>query len=166
MANEFIFSDERDNTVWFNFIDYFEAQCHDYEDAGGDAFIAFWIPSDAGNGEGEVPTGPYDGLYTVFANLTDPDSLYVELWRKDQVVMNFTIDKALFIIEYILGSAMHPDPWTPLGERMSGTECHYEHAAIRLVAYLASVLQVSENDISNTRADWVFHTAEEVGNVE
>ena len=166
MSNEFIFSDERDNTVWFSFIEYFATQCQDYVAAGGDAFIAFWIPCDGCHLEGEDTTDPYCGLYTIFANLTDPDSLYIEMWLKDQVIMNFTIDKSLFVIEYILGSAMHPDPWTPLGQRMSGTESHYEHAAIRLVAYMASVLQISEVSISNTRADWVFHTAEEVGNVE
>jgi len=156
MTSEFIFSDERDNTAWFNFIDYFNKQCHDYVDAGGDSFIAFSIPCAECYVEDQDPGERYCALHTIFANLNDPEALYVELWRKDQVILNFTIDESLFVTEYILGSAMHPDPWTPLGERMSATECHFEHAAIRLVAYLASVLRVSAGSISQTYADWVF----------
>ena len=139
---------------WISFIKYFASQCHKYVEAEGKAFIGFWVPCACCSYEDGIALHPKTGKQLIFANLSEPDELWVDLWAGSDSVVSFTIEENLAVTEDTFGSAVHPDPHTPLGILLNESDCFYEHAAIRLIPFLATVLKVNARQAADVFADW------------
>lgn len=139
---------------WFSFVEYFAGQCHKYVKAGGQAFIGFWIPCACCSYEDGIALNPSSGEHIIFANLQEEGEVWVDLWAEGDSIVSFTIDETLEVFENTFGSAIRPDPETPLGIWLEGSVCLYEHAAIRLIPIMATALKIPAQQASDTFAQW------------
>ena len=139
---------------WVSFVQYFASECKKYVEAGGKAFIGFWIPCECCSYEFGIAMQPTTGNHLIFANLDKPSEIRVDLLDGGETVVSYTVREHLPVIEEIFGSAVHPDPGTPLGLMMKESVCFYEHAAIRMIPFLATVLKIDSRQAADTYADW------------
>ncbi len=139
---------------WISFIQYFSSQCRKYVKAEGKAFICFWIPCECCSYKDEIAIHPMTGRNLIFAYLDVPGELWVDLWVGDESAVRFTIEENLTVTEGSFGSAVHADSGTLLGKMLNQSSCLYEHAAIRLIPFLATALKIKARQAADAFADW------------